>query len=213
VNLKTPTLVTEHLYFGLEAARLRDAAGRVLSRVRDVPEDLATVALDELQQDFRLGPGESRAMAEAMIQGGLLERLSPHGVHFGITAKFRSYAQARIVDPLSRSRAQFLLNHIADVARNFNRRAARNKYEIDTVVVFGSFMTQDSGLPDLTIGITGRRRAPGQRNLFGRATQQTEGTEQIRTLFETLSGYIEVSFFQRIQDIPRPFSVVFKSES
>ena len=75
---KVPTLVTERLYFGVDAFRLRDATERVLLRVVGMPHDRATVALDQLQHDFRLSPSQSRAMAEAMVQGGLLERLSPH---------------------------------------------------------------------------------------------------------------------------------------
>ena len=210
---KSLTLVTGRQYFGVDAARLRDATERVLRRVRDMPHDRATIALDELQEEFRVGPTEGRSMVEAMVKSGLLERLSPHGVHYGITDKFRSYADAKIVEPLARGRAQFLLSHIADVAREFNRKATRNKYEIDAIVVFGSYMSIDSGLPDLTIGITGRHRPPPEPGVFGRATKPTEGTEQIRALFEGSSGYVQVSFFQRLQDVPRPFSIVFKAEA
>jgi hypothetical protein len=50
-------------------------------------------------------------MVEQMVEKGLLERREPHGVQFGITAKFREYAQARIVEPLPRGRALMLLTH------------------------------------------------------------------------------------------------------
>ena len=210
---KAPTLITGRAYFGIDAARLRDATGRVLLRVRDMPRDRATIALDELQEELGVGPAEGRSIAEAMVNSRLLERLSPHGVHYSITEKFRSYAEAKIVEPLGRERAHLLLEHMAGVAREFNRKAIRNRYEIDVIVVFGSYMSTDRALPDLTIGITGRHRPPPERGVFGRATKQTEGTAEIRGLFEGLSSYVQVSLFQSLQDVPRPFIVVFEAET
>ena len=40
-----------------------------------------------------------------------------------------------------------------------------------------------------------------------------DGHERIRELFETQSQYVQVSFFRQLQDAPRPFSVIFKSDA
>ncbi len=210
--MKTPTLVANRLYFGLEALRLRDSTDRVLARVVGVPPDRATVALQALAQDFHLGTAASRAVADEMVQGGLLERLSPSGMEFGITERFRALAKARVIQPLPRRDAQMLLSHIEDTARQFNRTTLVNKYEIAVIAVFGSYMSLDEDLPDLSIGVTGRRRPPAPQPASGRATRPTEGTEQMRTFFEQQSSYLRVSFFQQLQEVPRPFSVVFRDE-
>ncbi len=206
-------LVTRHLYFGVDAMQLRNSAERVLMRVQGQPPDRATVGLDTLAQDFRLSTRESLTMVDQMVQKGLLERGNPNSAEYGITDKFRLYANARIVDPLPRARAQLLLTHMADLAAHFNRNASRNKYEIETLAVYGSYMSREPELPELSLGVTGRRRSPDARHVAGRATVHTGGHEQIRELFEKLSSFAHVRFFHRLQDIPRPFSVIFKDET
>ena len=210
--MKSLTLVTRRLYFGVEARRLRDSAERVLLRVQGLPPERARINLAALEHDFGWNPGATRAMVEQMIHGGLLQRLSPHAAEYGITDKFRRCAQARIVDPLPRTRAQLLLSHIADVARKFNEGEHRNKYEIDTIAVFGQYMSNEHELTELALGVTGRRRPPPERALFGRATVATDGTDQMRALLESPSGFITVSFVQKVVDLPKPFSIVFKGD-
>src|SRR5687767_12239975 len=128
--MKTPTLVANRLYHGLDPLRLRDSTDRVLARVVGVPNDRATVALEAIAEDFRLGTAASRAVVDEMLRGGLLERLSPTGMEYGITNKFRVLARARVIQPLPRRDAQLLVAHIVDLAGRFNRTAVTNKYEI-----------------------------------------------------------------------------------
>jgi hypothetical protein len=206
------TLVAKHLYFGLDPLRLRDAANRVLSRIPEHITNHATVRLDALLDDFRLGASTSRPILDQMVKDGVLERLTVPGGEYAITTRFREIARARIVDPLPRDKAQLLVAHCADLARRFNRTATRNKYEIETIAVYGSYMSRNHDLADLLLGITGRHRAPGQRAVIGRATAQSEGTDRIRKLFEDQNQFIEVAFFKRLPDVPRPFSVAFKAE-
>ena len=210
--MKTVTLVAKHLYFGLDPSRLRDAANRVLSRIPEHVTNHASVPLDTLLDDFRLGAATSRAILDQMVKDGVLERLSASGAEFAITTRFREIARARIVDPLAREKAQMLIAHCVELAQRFNRTATRNKYEIETIAVYGSYMSRNHNLADLLLGVTGRHRTPGQRAVMGRATAQTEGTDHIRALFEGQSQFVEVAFFKRLQDVPRPFSVVFKAE-
>ena len=206
------TLVAKHLYFGLDPLRLRDAANRVLSRIPEHITNHVSVRLDALLDDFRLGASTSQQILEQMVKDGVLERLSVNGGEYAITTRFREIARARIVDPLAREKAQMLVAHCSDLARRFNRTATRNKYEIETIAVHGSYMSRNHDLADLLLGITGRHRAPGQRPVMGRATAQTEGSDGIRALFEGQSQFIEVGLFKRLQDVPRPFSVCFKAE-
>jgi len=206
-------LVTRHLYFGIDAMRLQVAAGRILMRVHGQPPERAVVGLDTLAQDFRLTTRESLTLVDQMLRAGLLERLQPNAAGYAITDKFREYAQARIVDPMPRTRAQLLLTHMADLAEHFNRTASRNKYEIEALAVSGSFMSREPELPELSIGITGRRRGTVDRQVAGRATTYTAGHEQIRDLLEDLSSFVQVKFFRRLQDVPRPFTVFFRDEA
>ena len=208
--MKSFQLVTRHLYFGINPVQLRSAAERVLTRVVGQPPERATVALDVLAHDFQLSPRESLSMVEEMVRSGLLERKQANSDQYTITDKFRQYAYARIVEPLPRSRAQLLVTHMADLAEHFNRTATRNKYEIEELAVHGSFMSREPELPELSIGVTGRRRAPETRPIVGRATVQTAGHEQIRKMFEELSSFVQIRFFRRLQDVPRPFTVFFR---
>ena len=211
--MNTLQLVTRHLYFGIDAMRLQVAAGRVLMRVHGQPPERATVGLDTLAQDFRLSTRESLTMVDQMLQAGLLERLQPNSPEYCITEKFREYAQARIVDPLPRTRAQLMLTHMADLAEHFNRTSARNKYVIEALAVYGSFMSREPELPELSIGITGRRRRTDDRHVAGRATTYTGGTEQIRKMFEELSSFVQTKLFHRLPDVPRPFTVFFRDDA
>jgi hypothetical protein len=206
-------LVTRHLYFGVDAMQLQIAAGRVLMRVVGRPPERATVGLDTLAQDFGMSTRESLALVDQMVLAGLLEKPHPSEAEYVITDKFRQYAQARIVDPLPRARAQLLLQHMAERAQYFNRTASRNKYEIEALAVYGSYMSREPEMPDLMIGVTGRRRGSADRPVAGRATAPTTGRQQIRELFEELSSFVWVTFFHRLQDVPRPFTVIFKDDA
>jgi hypothetical protein len=171
------------------------------------------VKLDALIEDFHLTPSASKAIIEEMVQSGVLTKLPPSGgAAYGITPRFREIARARIIEPLERSQAQLLLAHCAQVAERFNRSALRNKYEIEALAVYGHYMTRNKAIAELELGITGRHRRPGQKNFIGRATTPSEGTEEIRALFEKQSGFIDVHFFKKIVEFPRPFSVIFKSD-
>jgi len=210
--VKTMTLVAKHLYFGLDPLTLRDAANRVLERVPEEPAARATVRLGALVEDLRLNAAASQSVVEQMVADGVLEPVTRNGDEFALTDRFRAIARARIIEPLPRGDAQMLLQHCAELAARFNRTAARNKYEIDAIVAYGAWMTRQPDLGELTIGITGRHRAPVQRPLIGRATAQTEGTDAIRTLFERQSSFLVVKFYKRMTDVPRPFSVVFRAD-
>lgn len=209
--MKAVTLVTRKLYFGVDAMQMRDSTARVLSRFEEPPREQPVINLAALLEDFRVSAAASRPMVEEMVRHGLLQRLPDRSAEYGVTDKFRLYADARIIEPLPRSRAKMLLNHVADLAWHFNRTAVENKYEIDALAVFGPFMSLEPELAELTVACTGRRRTPAERPAAGRATKSEQGHEQIRELIEGQSSYLQAKFFQRLDDVPRPFSVIFKS--
>jgi hypothetical protein len=205
------TLVAKHLYFGLDPLHLRNAAERVLSRMPEDRTVQATVRLEALLEDLQLPAATSRVVVEQMVLDGTLKPIALRGSEFELTERFRALASARIIDPLPRGDAQSLLARCVTLAARFNRTAARNKYEIDSIATYGAYMSRQLDLADLKLGITGRHRPPVHRPLIGRATAQTEGTDEIRALFERQNSFVEVKFYKRMTDIPRPFSVVFRA--
>ena len=72
-SVKTVTLVTRRLYFGVDAMQMRDATARVLSRLEERP-DQPLVKLDALVEDFRVSAAASRPMIDEMVRHGLLQR-------------------------------------------------------------------------------------------------------------------------------------------
>lgn len=209
--MKTMTLVAKHLYFGLDPLRLRDAANRVLDRVPAEAPDAVRVDFGTLVEDFGLTTTSGPGIVDKMVDGGILLPVEGDGGRYALTERFRAVAQARIVEPLPRGDAQTLLTHCAEIAARFNRSAARNKYEIEAIAVYGAYMSRLSDLAELTLGITGRKRAPVMRPLLGRATAQTEGTGSIRAMFERRSSFLHVAFFKRVADIPRPFNIIYRA--
>lgn len=211
--MKPMMLVAKHLYFGLDPLRLRDGAERVLARMPEAERHAPRVGLGALVQDLELDTRLGRTVIDKMVAGGMLEPVAPDATEYAVTDRFRAIAHARIVEPLPRGDAQQLLTHCAEIAARFNRSATRNEYEIAAIAVYGAYMSRLTDLAELTIGITGRRRAPVVRPLIGRASAQTEGTADIRAMFERRSSFLQVGFFKRVADMPRPFNVVFRAES
>jgi hypothetical protein len=210
--MKSMTLVARNRYFGMDPLTLRDAANRVLARLPEDTTIRGIVRLDALVEDFRLTAAASRDVVSQMVADGVLTPLTERGADYAVTTRLREIASARIIEPLPRPAAQRLIAHGAVLAARFNRTATRNKYEIEEVAVYGSYMSREVDLGDLLLGITGRHRRPGQRSLIGRATTPTEGTERIRDLFERQSTFVRVTFFRHLTDVPRPFAVVFRAD-
>jgi len=206
------TLVRKQLYFGLEPLKLRDAATRVLTRVPDDVTAPAIVGFAALTEDLAMNSSSGRRAVDQMVQQGYLERLSDTRDTYNVTERFRALALARIIEPLPRAQAQELVARFKQMAALFNRTAARNRYEIEALAVFGTYMSTQDDLPELSIGIAGRRRPPAEQPRFGRATTQSEGTAELRALFEAQSSFVQVSLFRRVHDAPRPCSVIFKAD-
>jgi hypothetical protein len=204
------TLVHRKLYFGIEAMRLRESAARVLTRLHGLPPERAIVKLDALLDDFRIGAAASQTMVEEMVRRRVLLPLAERG-EYAITDRFRELAQAELVEPLTRAKAKMVLDHIAELAWHFNRAAQDNKYEIDALAAFGAYMRLEPDVSDLQVAVTGRHRPPPARPALGRGTRMLKGHEEIRRMIEGQSRFVRAHFVRGLDEVPRPFAVIFKS--
>ena len=62
---KQRTLITKTLYFGIDAQRLRDASGRVLSRIVGLTPERARVSAQHVRYDFGMNTIEGATKIRA----------------------------------------------------------------------------------------------------------------------------------------------------
>jgi hypothetical protein len=213
--MRPATLFSHRRYFGLDPAKLREGARRLIARAgRQKPVEALTVGRSTLMREFGVNPIAVRAFASDLVQNGLLElHTSSSGDRlYRTTGQLEHIASAEIVEPLPRRRAELIVDSAHDVALSFNRNASNNRYEIAEVAVYGEFMSREPQLSRLALAVTGRHRPPAAGGLLRRPPAQTQGHQAIRRMFENLSFFIEVEFFQRLSDVPRPFSVIFRAD-
>jgi len=211
--MRVLTLVTERSYFGFDAMRLREAANRVLLRVVGMPLDRAWVSGKFVAQDFGLTTISGKALADEMVDGGLLRPSDTERGDYGITTRFLQVAGARVVEPLPRERAQVLLTRVCNLAGRINTERTRNPYQIDAVAVFGSYMSRDRKLSELALGVVLRRRPPDRLARWGKIDEAAHGRKEIRATLEKPSTFIQARFVKRVEDLPRPFAVAYRIDS
>jgi hypothetical protein len=210
--MKSRTLMTHHTYFGLDALRLRTAAGRVLTRVVGLPAARARIRAEHVRQDFAVNTVEGDALLHELVDGGLLRPHAELPGEFEVTDRLREYAAARVVEPLTRARARSLIARACDLARQVNAEWTRNPLEIEALAVSGAYMSRDADLPELTLGVLVRSRDATRRSRWGRMANKQGGAQAIREEFQSLSSFVVVHFVTELADLPRPFSVVFRAE-
>ena len=208
--MKRRTLITRHLYFGMDAQRLRDASGRVLSRVVGLPPERAKVRVEHVQHDFHVDTVEGKALVDEFVAEGLLQPRAERAGDYYLTERFVEIAAARIVEPLSRTRAKYLVEQAKDLAGRVKAEWTRNPLEIDSVVAFGSYMSLDDQLAELDLGVIVRTRGPGRRVRWKRMPTNAEGATEIRAAFRALSSFVHVQILKDMRLLPRPFAVVFQ---
>ncbi len=205
------TLVTHRRYFGIEPLRLRAAAGRVLTRIAGLPPDRARVSARHLRQDFGMSTVEGRALVDELVEEGLLRPSSSTGGDYRLTRRFTELASARIVDPLPRARARLLVAQACEHAARVNAEWSRNPLEIEMLAPFGSYMSRERELAELSLGIVVRAR-PASRRARWRMATKAEGANQIRAAFRELSSFVRVRMVNDARLLPRPFAVAFQAE-
>lgn len=207
----TPTtrrLVVDQLYFGVEARAFHAGAERMLKRISAHASERARINVRTLGEDFRLDGAASWALLRALVGAKLLH---PEGAgSYVATARFREYALASVVMPLSRARAKALIEEVGAIAARINADWNRNPYVIKLVAVSGSYMSRRDRLPELSLWVVLRRRLPLQRRR--RSTAQKD-TAMRRIVAEVCapSSFIRLRLVRDKQEVQRPFSVVYQT--
>jgi hypothetical protein len=204
-------LLKHRHYFGVEPDRLRAAAARIVARVAGLTPDRARVTSRQLLNDFGVDTVEGMSLVDDLVSEGLIEPRSEHPGVYGVASRFAKIASARVVDPLPRSRARQLVIHACDLAAQINAEWTRIPLEIEAIAPFGSFMSRDPNLSELALGIVVRLR-PATRRAHWRMSTKADGVTAIRSAFKDLDSFVRVRVVTDLQDVPRPFSVVFRME-
>ena len=208
--MKPRTLITQHLYFGMDAQKLRDASGRVLARVVGLPPERARVRAEHVKQDFHVDTVEGKALVDEFVAEGLLQPRAEREGDYYLTERFVEVAAARIVEPLPRARAKYLVDQASELAGRINAEWNRNPLEVDSVVAFGSYMSLDDTLAELDLAVIVRTRSPARRTRWKRMSSTPEGASEIKAVFRALSSFVHVQIMKDMRLLPRPFAVVFQ---
>jgi hypothetical protein len=202
-------LIVDQRYFGLAARVFHAGAERMLERISAQAPGPSNIDLDSLGIDFRLEREERAALLSAMLVGGLL---APDGSgYYQPTTRFREYALAPLVAPLSRARAKILIDAVREVAAQINTSWSRNPFEIKTVSVTGSYMSRSDQLPELSLWVVLRRRREKHSRRWRPMASKADGLRQILAAVNGPSSFIVARIVAHRSVVPRPFCVVFQA--
>jgi hypothetical protein len=206
-NAKVRRLIADQHYFGLDAKIFHDGAGRTLTRLSSATP---RVDVHTLGEDFRLDAAASWTLLRALLAGGLLLSDGP-GI-YRPSARFREYALADLVMPLTRLNAKRLLEQARTLAARINANWGRNPYRIRMILVAGSYMSRSDRLPELSLWLVLRRRHdPGTRR-WRHGLSKSDAMRQIASAMKEIDPLVVVHVAADKQAVPRPFSVAFESE-
>jgi hypothetical protein len=208
--MKPRTLVTQRLYFGVDAFRLREASGKVLSRVVGLAPERARVRAEDIRRDFGADTVEGVSIVEEMVAEGLLAPRAEASDEYQLTDRFVEYANARVVEPLSRARARAVVASARDLAARINDEWTRNPLEIAALAPFGSYLSQEPALDALPLGIVVRLR-PASRRARWRMLSKADGAHEIRGAFKALSSFVSAQLCMDVSELPPPFAVVYQA--
>lgn len=202
-------LIVDQRYFGLEARMFHAGAQRMLDRISAQAPAPANIDVDCIGTDFQLESPDNLGLLRAMLSGGLLV---PDGSgYYQPTARFREYALAPLVAPLSRARARMLVDAVCDCAARINTDWARNPFEVKMVAVAGSYMSRSDHLPELSVWLVLRPRREKQTRRWRPMLSKADGLRQILTAVDAQSSFIVARIVAHKSVVPRPFSVVFQA--
>lgn len=207
--MRPRTLTTQRLYFGVDAFKLRDATSKVLSRVVGLGPERARVRAADIQRDFGLDTIEGATLVEEMVIEGLLAPRSEAN-EFQLTDRFREYANARVVEALSRSRARAIVANARQLADRINSEWTRNPLEVAALAPFGTYLSQDPTLEALPLGIVVRMR-PVTRRARWRMLSKADGAHEIRGAFKGLSSFVHAQLCMGVSELATPFAVVYQA--
>jgi hypothetical protein len=206
---KLHRLIASQRYFGLAARVFHAGAQRMLERVSAQKRGAEQIDLDSLGHDFMLEPTEALRLLRTMLAGGLL--VPDATGYYRPTPRFREYATAPLVAPLSRARAKTLVEAACDLAAQINAGWTRNPFEIKTVAVSGSYMSRSEQLPELSLWLVLRPRTDRQSRRWRPLLTKGAGLRQILTAVSALSSFVVPRIVAHKSVVPRPFAVVFQA--
>jgi hypothetical protein len=204
---KVRRLIADQQYFGLDAKTFHDGTGRTLRRL-----STATPRVDvhTLGEDFRLDAAASWTLLRALLGGGLL--LSDGPGTYRPSARFREYALADLVMPMSRLHAKDILAKARGLAARINANWGRNPYVIRMILVSGSYMSRSDRLPELSLWLILRRRHEVRSRRWNHALSKSDAMRQIASAMKELDQLVAVHVAADKEAVPRPFSVAFEQD-
>jgi hypothetical protein len=206
---KLRRLIASQHYFGLNARVFHTGAKRMHERISGQEHGAEQIDLDGLGRDFALDPAEALHLLRAMLSGGLV--VADASGYYRPTARFREYATAPLVAPLSRARAKTLVEAACDLAGQINSEWSRNPFEIKRVAISGSFMSRSDQLSELSLWLVLRPRAEQNSRRWRAVLTKGAGMRQILTTVSALSSFVVARIVARKSVVPRPFCVVFEA--
>jgi len=206
---KVRRLVADQQYFGIEARAFHAGAERMLARMSARPPEPTRISVRTLGEDFALDAAASWTLLRALLAGKLLHQDAGGG--YVATARFREYALASVVVPLSRTRARTLIEAVSNIAAQINADWNRNPYLVKVVAVSGSYMSRRTVLPELSLWLVLRRRPQLRTRRWKPLVERDVALRQILAAVSAPSSFIKVRIARNTQDVQRPFSVVFKT--
>ena len=206
---KIRRLIADQQYFGLGAKAFHDGAERTVARVSKATTQPSRIDVHSLGEDFRLDADAGWRLLRALLAGSLL--LSDGPGSYRPTARFREYAQADVVMPLTRAHAGELLDSARKTAARINANWTRNPYKIRTILVAGSYMSRTERLPEVSLWVILRRRNEARTRREDRMSK-SDAMRQIAAALRELSSFVIVRVAPDRQGVPRPFSMVFEAD-
>ena len=204
---KVRRLIADQQYFGLDAKTFHDGAGRTLQRL-----STATPRIDvhTLGEDFCFDAAASWTLLRALLSGGLL--LSDGPGTYRPSARFREYALAELVMPMSRLRAKEVVARARGLGARINANWGRNPYQIRMILLSGSYMSRCDRLPELSLWLILRRRHELRTRRWNHGLSKSDAMRQIAAAMKELDALVVVHVAADKQAVPRPFSVAFEAD-
>jgi hypothetical protein len=201
-------LVEYQRYFGIDARTFHDGVQRL--RARMSMEGWQHVRIDAalLAAEFALEPVAGEVLLRTLVASGLLNPDGDGGHR--PTARFREYALAPLVSPLSREGARATITRANVLAAQINATWAANPHRIDTIAVSGSFMSRSDPLPDLSFWLVLRDRPRSADRRSMPVPSEAGGLRQIAAALKALNPFVTVHVAAERNDVTRPFIVVYE---
>lgn len=202
-------LIAYQQYFGLEARAFHAGAERMLKRIPAQATRLARTNVRSLSEDFHLDAAAAGTLLRSFLAGGLLYPDGKGG--YEVSERFREYALAQVIVPLTPSQAKEVINMAGRLAAAINAESNRNPFLIETIAVSG-YMNRRDLLSELLLWLVLRVRPQSrgqQRSTL--LLDKNDAWREIKARMKGLNPVIVVRIVSDKQKVERPFSVVFQA--